>query len=76
MVSSLQRSLGFTEEDLGFAKIQLQNLSSVYINHLGDYDATVHDIYTTRTVTEQNMSQLYDIVSQVERNHSLNISQL
>ena len=76
MFSSLQRSLELIEGDLGLAKFQLQNLSSLYINHLGDYDATVYDIYTTRAITEQNMSQLYDVISQVERNHSLNMLQL
>ena len=57
-------------------KTQLQNLSSLYTNLLSDYNATVHDIYIIRAAIEQNMSQLQDIIHQVESNHSLNFIEL
>ena len=76
MFSSFQRSLGLIEEDLGHAQAQLQNFSSLYINHLSDYDATIHDVYTIRAVVEQNISQLHNLIHQVENNHSLSMSQL
>ena len=70
IISALQRNLALIERDLGLTKIQLQNLSSMYTNILSDYDATTQVIYTIRTVIEQNMSQLHDLIHQVESNHS------
>ena len=69
-ISALQRSVGLLEGDLGITRTQLQNLSSMYLNLLSDYDATVHDMYTTRAGIEQNMSQLHDLIREVESNHS------
>ena len=69
-ISALQRSVGLLEGDLGITKTQLQNLSLMYLNLLSNYDATVHDMYTTRAAIEQNMSQLHDLIQEVESNHS------
>ena len=69
-ISDLQRSLGLIEEDVDLTKIQLQNLSSMYTNLQRDYDATIHNIHMVRAVTEQNVSQLHNLIHQVEKNHS------
>ena len=69
-ISDLQRSLGLIKEDVDLTKIQLQNLSSMYTNLQSDYDATIHDIHMIRAVTEQNVSQLHNLIHQVEKNHS------
>ena len=76
IISALQRSLGLIKGDLDLTKTQLRNLSSMYTNLLSDYDQTIHDIYTIRTAIGQNMSQLHDLIHQVESNHSLILVEL
>ena len=76
IISALQRSLGFIEGDLDLTKTQLQNLSTMYTNLLSDYDEALQDIYMIRTATGQNMSQLHDLIHQIESNHSLILAKL
>jgi predicted nucleic acid-binding Zn-ribbon protein len=69
-ISDLQRSLGLIEEDIDLTITQFQNLSSMYTDLRSDYDATIHKIHTMRAIIEKNVSQVHDLIHQVEKNHS------
>ena len=63
IISGITSNVTAVQIDLGVMKTQLQSLSSLY-------NATIHDTYTTRAAIKWNMSQLHDLIHEVERNHS------